>query len=92
MFTPVEPQHAGPTALGILVPQGAKTLVIVRPRALTRGICCPPAGTATAVSRRSFLRLLARGGGWHRCVGWSRQLEAAVEQRTNPLESFGDAA
>lgn len=33
-FRRVEGQEAGPTALGILVPPGRRTLVIVRPRAL----------------------------------------------------------
>ena len=35
MFQRVDIKHANATVLGILVPQGAKTLVIVRPRALT---------------------------------------------------------
>ena len=33
-FRRVEDRHAGPTALGILVPPGVRTLVILRPRAL----------------------------------------------------------
>src|SRR2546426_5142927 len=33
-FRRVEGRQAGPTALGILVPPGARTLVILRPRAL----------------------------------------------------------
>jgi len=34
VFCEVEAEHAGPQALGILVPPGRRTLVIVRPRAL----------------------------------------------------------
>ena len=33
-FRRVEPQHAGARALGILVPPGTRTLVILRPRSL----------------------------------------------------------
>jgi len=34
MFKRIDPKHAGPDSLGILIPPGARTLVIVRPRAL----------------------------------------------------------
>lgn len=33
-FRRVDPEHAGPQALGILVPPGKRTFVILRPRAL----------------------------------------------------------
>src|ERR1019366_7529657 len=88
MFSRIDLKHAGPNALGILVPQGAKTLVIVRPRALswdllparwdgvsdhTPQFCVFTRDEAASVARRLV-----------------QTLEAAVEKGINPLESFGD--
>jgi hypothetical protein len=44
-FRRVDPGRAGPNALGILVPPGPRTLIIVRPRALEWDLVLVPAGT-----------------------------------------------
>jgi len=89
MFVRVEPQHAGPNALGVLIPHGAKTLVIVRPRALPWDLlparwdgdrAQPP---QFCVFTRDEAAIIARR--------FIKALEAAVAQNVNPLESFGDA-
>ena len=89
MLTRVEMKHAGPNAIGILVPQGAKTLVIVRPRALEWDLL--PARWDGVASHPPQFCLFARD----EAAGVARRLvqalEAAVAQGVNPLESFGDA-
>jgi hypothetical protein len=89
MLVRVDPQHAGPNALGILVPHGAKTPVIVRPRALTWDLlpahwdgdsghpphfCVFTRDEAAAVARRLITALAT-----------------AIEQGVNPVQTFGDA-
>lgn len=89
MFTRVEPQHAGPRALGILVPPGTKTLVIVRPRALAWDLL--PArwdGDRAQPPRFCLFTRDEAAGVARRLV---KALEAAVVGGANPLESFGDA-
>src|SRR5262245_40545252 len=57
-FSRVDPERAGPTALGILVPLGQKTLVILRPRALAWDLLPARWGGEAAVPPAfcSFLR------------------------------------
>jgi len=89
MFTRIDPRHAGPNALGILVPQGAKTLVIVRPRALEWDLV--PARWDGESSHPPQWCVFTRDEAASVARRLVKSLEAAVEQRVNPLESFGDA-
>ena len=89
MFTRVEPQHAGPNALGILVPPGTKTLVIVRPRALERDLL-PARWDGDAAHPPQFCRF-SRDEAANVARRFVKELEAAVTQGVNPVESFGDA-
>ena len=88
MFTRVEPQHAGPTALGILVPHGAKTLVIVRPRALEWDLL--PASWDGDRSHPPQFCVFTRDEAASAARRLVQALEAAVEKRVSPLESFGN--
>jgi hypothetical protein len=88
MFQRIEPRQAGPTALGILVPQGAKTPVIVRPRALEWDLL--PARWDGVGNHAPQFCLFTRdeaAGVARRLV---KALESAVAAGVNPLESFGD--
>lgn len=87
-FRRVEAQHAGPKALGILVPPGQQTLVVLRPRGLEWDLL--PArwnGDAAAppVSCR-FSRDEAAGA--------ARRLQQALEQAVqtghSPVHTVGD--
>jgi hypothetical protein len=89
MFTRVDPQHAGPSALGILVPQGMKTLVIVRPRALEWDLL--PARWDGDSNHPPEFCLFTRDDAAGVARRLVKSLEAAVEHAANPLESFGDA-
>src|SRR5580765_5247185 len=90
MLHRVEPRHAGPNALGILVPQGTKTLVNVRPRSLEWDLlparwdgdsghaaefCAFGRDEAAAVARRL-----------------ARSLESALASGVNPLQTSSDSA
>jgi hypothetical protein len=90
MFHRVEPQHAGLTALGVLVPQGAKTLVIVRPRALEWDLL-PARWDGDSEHAPEFCAF-----GRDEAAGAARRLvqalEAAVAQGINPLQTCGAAA
>jgi hypothetical protein len=90
MFTRVEQKLAGPSALGILIPHGPRTLVIVRPRALTWDLL-PARWNGDAAQPPSFCTFTR-----DEAAGVARRfvidLEKAVEQGINPLESFGNAA
>src|SRR5689334_4203117 len=86
MFARIDANKAGPQSLGILVPQGAKTLVIVRPRGLPWDLL--PAkwdgDHATPPQFCTFSR--------DEAAKVARRLVAALEAAsTNPLETFGDA-
>ena len=89
MFLRVEPQHAGPSALGVLVPHGAKTLVIVRPRALPWDLL--PARWDGDHGQPPQLCVFTRDEAASIARRLVKALEAAVAQNVNPLESFGDA-
>jgi hypothetical protein len=88
-FRRVESRQAGPTALGILVPPGSRTLVILRPRSLSWDLlparwngegdsppvfCTFTRDEAAAVARRL-----------------QQALAHAVEAGSNPVETSGDA-
>ena len=89
MFCCVDPQHAGPSAVGVLIPRGAKTLVIVRPRALTIDLL--PArwdgDTNHAPEFCGFTRDEAAGV----ASRFIEALETAVAIGVNPVQTFGDA-
>lgn len=89
MFTRIDPTKAGSKSLGILVPQGAKTLVIVRPRALSWDLLAAtwPGDPGKAPQFCAFTRDEAASVA-RRFVA---ALEAAVTAGVNPLETFGDA-
>ncbi len=89
MFSRVDPQHAGPRALGILVPQGMKTLVIVRPRALEWDLL--PARWDGESNHPPQFCVFTRDEAASVARRLVKLLEAAVERGVNPLESFGDA-
>jgi hypothetical protein len=88
LFHRVEPQHAGPSALGILVPPGTKTLVIVRPRALEWDLL--PARWDGDGSHPPEFCLFTRDEAANVARRVVKSLEAAVERGVSPLESFGD--
>lgn len=88
-FRRVEPQHAGPHALGILVPPGARTLVILRPRSLGWDLL-PARWTgdpAIAPTFCDFTRDSAAAVARHVL----QALESAAATRQNPVETLGDA-
>lgn len=90
MFHRVEAQHAGPGALGILVPHGAKTLVIVRPRALEWDLL--PARWDGDIAHAPQLCALERDEAAGAARRLLHALEAAAANAINPLQTCGDAA
>lgn len=89
MFTRVEPRHAGPSALGILVPPGTKTLVVVRPRALTWDLL--PARWDGDSGHPPQFCLFTRDEAASVARRLVKALEAALEQGANPVQTFGHA-
>jgi hypothetical protein len=85
-FRRVEDSRAGPTALGILVPPGRRTLVILRPRALGWDLVALRAAPGEAF--QDFDR--------DEAAGVARRLQHALEQavaaEANPLEVIARAA
>ena len=86
-FSRVDPKQAGESALGILIPQGAKTLVILRPRALSWDLL--PARWDGECSHAPQFCLFTRDEAAATAKRLFRALETAVEQGINPLQSFG---
>jgi hypothetical protein len=85
----VEPYLAGPKALGVLIPQGARTLVIMRPRALPWDLLPATWDGDRDKSPRfcSFTREEAAGIA-RRLM---QTLESAASRDANLIESFGNA-
>ena len=89
VFRRVDAQRAGAAALGILVPPGEKTLVILRPRGLEWDLLPAlwegDAGAAPVFCRfdRDEAALVARRV--QKC------LEESVLSGTNPVETFGNS-
>jgi hypothetical protein len=90
MFHRVEAQHAGPTALGILVPHGARTLVIVRPRALEWDLL--PARWDGDAGRAPQFSTFTRDEAVQAARRFVQHLESAVAQGANPLQTCSDPA
>jgi hypothetical protein len=86
-FRRVEDRKAGPTAVGILVPPGQRTVVIVRPRALPWDLL-PATLDAESLRFRDF--------GRDEAAGVARQLHQHMErhalEKTPLLEVQGDVA
>jgi len=88
-FRRVEPQHAGPNTFGILVPPGARTVVILRARPLAWDLLAatwngdPAAPPAFCAFGRDEAAHVARR--------LQQALEDAVARGVNPVETLGDA-
>lgn len=87
-FRRVESRHAGPTALGILVPQGTRTLVILRPRGLPWDLL--PARWDGGETPPAFCTF-----GRDEAAGVARRVQQALEVSVlagiNPVQTIGDA-
>jgi hypothetical protein len=85
-FRRVEDRRAGPQALGILVPPGQRTFVILRPRGLPWDLL-PFQLEGAVPSRFLFLHF-----GRDEAARLARQVQAALEEkaldRSNPLEAI----
>jgi hypothetical protein len=88
-FRRVEPQYASANALGILVPPGPRTVVILRARPLAWDLLAatwngdPATGPAFCAFGRDEAAHVARR--------LQQALEDAVARGVNPVETFGDA-
>ena len=89
-FRRVDAQRAGPSALGILVPPGRKTVVILRPRGLEWDLL-PARWAGDAALPPEFCDF-----GRDEAAGVARRfqqaLEATLRVGTNPVETIGDPA
>ncbi|MBM3995528.1 MAG: hypothetical protein FJ303_15435 [Planctomycetes bacterium] len=88
MFQRVEPQHAGPNALGILVPAGARTPVVVRPRGLEWDLL--PARWDGDTGKAPQFCAFGRDDAVNVARRFLAALEAAVATGVCPVQTFGD--
>jgi hypothetical protein len=88
MFTRIEQKQAGPTALGILIPQGARTLVILRPRSLPWDLL--PAHWAGDRHQSPRFCAFSRDEAAQAAKRLIAALESAVSAGVCPIETFGD--
>ncbi|MCI0685609.1 MAG: hypothetical protein L0Y71_26220 [Gemmataceae bacterium] len=88
-FRRVEPQHAGPQALGILVPPGARTVVVLRPRSLDWDLL--PATWSGDPARAPAFRDFGRDEAAQLARRLQQALEDAAARGVNPVETLGDA-
>lgn len=88
-FRRVEARLASPAALGILVPPGSRTVVILRPRSLTWDLL-PASWNGDARTSPVFATF-----GRDEAAAVARQLldhlDAGVRNGVNPVETLGDA-
>ena len=89
MFVRVDQKQASPNAIGILIPHGVKTLVIVRPRSLTWDLL--PARWDQDTNHAPQFSLFTRDEAASVARGLVKSLEAAVTQGSNPVQTFGAA-
>ena len=87
MFVRVDLKFAGPTALGILIPQGTKTLVIVRPRTLAWDLL--PARWDGDHSQAPKFCAFTRDEAANVARRLIQTLETAVSNGVCPVETFG---
>jgi hypothetical protein len=87
-FRRVDAQHAGSGAVGILVPPGERTLVILRPRAL--GWDLLPAQWSGDRRRAPTFCTFTREQAALEARQLLRSLEDAVTRGVNPVETCGD--
>jgi hypothetical protein len=87
-FRKVDARFAGPGALGILVPMGPRTLVVMRPRALpwdfVPTLCDEEGATSFPLFNREQAAIEAR-----RCF---KSLEASLAAQVSPVETACDSA
>lgn len=88
-FLRVEPQRAGPRALGILVPPGTRTLVILRPRSLFWDLL--PAAWDGDPARPPRFCTFGRDDAAHMARQVLQGLADAAARGVNPVETVGDA-
>ena len=86
-FRRVDARNAGATALGILVPPGATTLVILRPRGLEWALL--PARWQRDVERAPEFCQFTRDEAALVAQRLPQTLEGAVAAGENPVQSFG---
>lgn len=89
MFLRVDQKQAGPDAIGILIPHGAKTLVIVRPRSLAWDLL--PARWDGQSDHPPEFAVFTRDEAAGVARDLVRALDAAVATGVNPVQTFGDA-
>ena len=87
-FRRVDAQHAGPKALGILVPPGVNTLVILRPRGLEWDLL--PARWAGEPSIPPVFCQFGREEAALVARRFQQALEQAVLAGKSPVETFGN--
>jgi hypothetical protein len=87
-FRRVESRQAGPTALGILVPHGARTLVILRPRGLSCDLL--PARWDGSASAPPIFCTFGRDEAAATARRLHLALEEAVRDGVNPVQTAGD--
>jgi len=87
-FRRVDAQRAGASALGILVPPGRKTVVILRPRGLEWDLL-PARWAGDAEAAPEFCQF-GRDEGALVARRFQQFLEEAVPAGKNPVETFGN--
>ncbi len=88
-FRRVEPQHAGQQALGILVPPGTRTVVILRARSLAWDLL-PAEWNGSPASAPMFCTF-GRDEAAQIARRLQHALEDAVARGVNPVETLGDS-
>ena len=87
-FRRVDASRAGARAVGILVPPGEETLVIVRPRPLAWDLL-PARWNGDSATPPAFCRF-SRDEAANIARRLQRSLEEAVARGSNPIETLGD--
>ncbi len=88
MLRRVEPKFAGPSAMGVLVPMGANTIVVVRPRALAWDLL--PARWDGDASVPPRFCSFSRDQAAKMARRFIADLEAARKSNRDPVETFGN--
>jgi hypothetical protein len=87
-FRRVESRQAGPTALGILVPHGPRTLVVLRPRGLSCDLL--PARWDGSPSTPPTFCTFGRDEAATTARRLQLSLEESVRDGVNPVQTAGD--